>query len=199
MKLPPARDTRPHHHHHHHHHHLAPSPSSFTPSHIPRPKFCSFAARATHVARDRAFSHKSDTASNRHLVRKQPTRKRRNETRAKRHDIHRHKPPPPPLPHPTTSSSSSSSFFPSPPKPNTSQNHRGVPDHLRFFFFYIFWRDPGLRGLPKYVVNDGGSTRVDHENEGEAEEEEEEEGRRSVEDPGGIVQLLRFLLSFHAA
>ena len=65
-------------------------------------------------------------------------------------------------------------------------------------FFYIFWRDPGLRGLPKYVVNDGGSTRVDHENEGEAEEEEEE-GRRSVEDPGGIVQLLRFLLSFHAA
>ena len=90
---------------------LAPSPSSFTPSHIPRPKFCSFAARATHVARDRAFSHKSDTASNRHLVRKQPTRKRRNETRAKRHDIHHHKPPPPPLPHPTTSSSSSSSFF----------------------------------------------------------------------------------------
>jgi DNA helicase INO80 len=135
MKLPPARDTRPHHHHHHHHHHLAPSPSSFTPSHIPRPKFCSFAARATHVARDRAFSHKSDTASNRHLVRKQPTRKRRNETRAKRHDIHHHKPPPPPLPHPTTSSSSSSSFFPSPPKPNTSRNHRGVPDHLRFFFF----------------------------------------------------------------
>ena len=40
---------------------------------------------------------------------------------------------------------------------------------------------------------------MDHENEGEEEEEEEEEGRRSVEDPGGIVQLLRFLLSFHAA
>ena len=199
MKLPPARDTRPHHHHHHHHHHLAPSPSSFTPSHIPRPKSCSFAARATHVARDRAFSHKSDTASNRHLVRKQPTRKRRNETRAKRHDIHHHKPPPPPLPHPTTSSSSSSSFF-FPLHQNQTPAKTTVVFQTIYasFFFYIFWRDPGLRGLPKYVVNDGGSTRVDHENEGEAEEEEEE-GRRSVEDPGGIVQLLRFLLSFHAA
>ena len=63
------------------------------------------------------------------------------------------------------------------------------------FLFYTSWRHLGLRGLSKYVVNDGVPTRVDYENEEEEEEEEEEEGERSVEDPGGICTT--FEISFH--
>jgi hypothetical protein len=57
--------------------------------------------------------------------------------------------------------------------------------------FTFFWRNLGLRGISKYVVNDGASTRVDYENE-----EEEEEEEMLEEDPGGIVQLSRDLFLF---
>jgi hypothetical protein len=43
--------------------------------------------------------------------------------------------------------------------------------------YLIFLEKPGLRGLSKYVVNDGVTTRMDHENE----EGEEEEGEKEKE------------------
>jgi hypothetical protein len=44
-----------------------------------------------------------------------------------------------------------------------------------FSFHLSFLEKPGLRGLSKYVVNDGVTTRVDYENEEGKEVEEEED------------------------
>lgn len=118
-----------------------------TPHPIPFPNPCSLAARATHVARDRALSHQSDTASNRKLVRKQPTRKRRNETRTKRH--HENTPPPTSLPQPLLSPTTQKK------KPILLEAFQSSTPLSLYFPFFFFWAKLGLTRTSLSLVNDG--------------------------------------------
>jgi hypothetical protein len=68
------------------------------------------------------------------------------------------------------------------------------------FSFTSFWRTLGLRGLSKYVVNDGVSARVDYENEeeddGGEEEKEEEEGENVSTIQEGLYNFRVFFSFF---